>query len=80
MDYLKKLEADGRIEHVFIIGGGQVYADALQSPQCSAVHLTAVGNHRSALTFWKCLFLQLLNPQPQPRADRHARIIHLSSR
>ena len=42
MDYLKELKADGRIEHVFIIGGGQVYADALRSPQCSAVHLTAV--------------------------------------
>ena len=50
MDYLKELKADGRIEHVFIIGGGQVYADALRSPQCSAVHLTAVGNRKSALT------------------------------
>ena len=48
MDYLKELKADGRIDHVFIIGGGQVYADALQSPQCFAVHLTAVSNRKSA--------------------------------
>ena len=53
MDYLKNLKADGRIEHVFIIGGGQVYADALQSPQCSAVHLTAVSTCQIALNMRK---------------------------
>ena len=33
----------GRVEHVFVIGGGQVYAEALASPLCTAVHLTQVG-------------------------------------
>ncbi len=30
----------GRVERVFVIGGGQVYAEALGSPLCTAVHLT----------------------------------------
>ena len=42
MEALKELKCNGKLEHVFIIGGGQVYTEALQSPQCSAVHLTAV--------------------------------------
>lgn len=29
-----------RIESVFVIGGGQIYAEALASPLCSAVHFT----------------------------------------
>lgn len=32
----------GRVERVFVIGGGQVYAEALASPLCTAVHLTQV--------------------------------------
>lgn len=31
-----------RIETVFVIGGGQIYSEALQSSSCSAVHFTAV--------------------------------------
>ncbi len=44
MEVLKDLKSTGKLEHAFIIGGGQVYTEALQSPQCSAVHLTAVRN------------------------------------
>lgn len=28
------------LESTFVIGGGQVYADALQHPSCTGVHLT----------------------------------------
>ncbi len=42
MEILKELKSSGKLEHTFIIGGGQLYAEALKSPQCSAVHLTAV--------------------------------------
>lgn len=42
MEFLKELKCSGKLEHAFIIGGGQLYAEALQSPQCSVVHLTAV--------------------------------------
>jgi dihydrofolate reductase len=33
-----------RIETVFVIGGGQIYSEALHSSLCSAVHFTAVSN------------------------------------
>ena len=42
MEVLKELRCSGKLEHAFIIGGGQLYKEALQSPQCSAVHFTAV--------------------------------------
>ena len=45
---LALLGSDGfaqRIESVFVIGGGQIYSEALASPLCSAVHLTQV---------WRC--------------------------
>jgi dihydrofolate reductase len=35
-------EMAGRVETVFVIGGGQVYAEALKSEQCAAIHLTQV--------------------------------------
>lgn len=36
--------ADGkRIDHVFVIGGGQIYRQALESGLCSRVYLTRVG-------------------------------------
>ncbi|KAG1671709.1 hypothetical protein FOA52_007501 [Chlamydomonas sp. UWO 241] len=35
-------ELSGKVESVFVIGGGQVYADALAHPSCTAVHLTAI--------------------------------------
>ena len=34
----------GLVEHVFVIGGGQVYTEAIASPLCTAVHLTQVGH------------------------------------
>jgi dihydrofolate reductase/thymidylate synthase len=37
---------------VFVIGGAQVYAEALASPQCEAVHLTEVAGVEGAA--FKC--------------------------
>ena len=48
MEILKELKSAGKLEHAFIIGGGQLYTEALKSPQCSAVHYTAVGISPSA--------------------------------
>ena len=47
MELLKNFKSGGRLEHIFIIGGGQVYAEAVELPQCSAVHLTAVSSFLS---------------------------------
>ena len=39
-------EYKASVEKVFVIGGAQVYAEALASPQCEAVHLTEVAAGR----------------------------------
>lgn len=35
-------ELKERVENVFVIGGGQVYKEAISSPRCTAIHLTQV--------------------------------------
>lgn len=35
-------EYDSKIENVFVIGGGQVYKEAMESPLLTAIHLTLV--------------------------------------
>ena len=39
---LALLEAREGVERVFVVGGGEVYREALRHPACEAVHLTAV--------------------------------------
>merc|ERR1719375_1802330 len=38
---LALLEAREGVERVFVVGGGEVYREALRHPACEAVHLTA---------------------------------------
>ncbi|QDZ17835.1 bifunctional dihydrofolate reductase-thymidylate synthase [Chloropicon primus] len=40
------------IETVFVIGGGQVYKEALESPLCEAVHLTEIDSDFECDTFF----------------------------
>jgi len=40
-----------QVESVFVIGGAQVYAEALESPLCSMVHLTEVEGEHECDTF-----------------------------
>jgi len=42
LETLASEEHQVNVERVFVIGGAQVYAEALASPRCSAVHLTEV--------------------------------------
>jgi dihydrofolate reductase/thymidylate synthase len=44
-------ELGGRVESVFVIGGGQVYAESMASPLLSAVHLTRVEADAECDTF-----------------------------
>ena len=39
---LEMLAGCAHVEHVFVIGGGQVYAEAMDHPQCAAIHFTLV--------------------------------------
>ena len=43
------------IETVFVIGGGQVYKEALESPLCDAVHLTAIESDLECDTFFPAI-------------------------
>lgn len=40
------------VEDIFVIGGGKVYADALQHPACQTVYLTAVRKDFACDTFF----------------------------
>ena len=42
LELLASDEYAASVEKVFVIGGAQVYAEAMSSPQCQAVHLTEV--------------------------------------
>lgn len=42
MALLASPEFQSKVENVFVIGGGQVYKEAISSPLCSAIHLTEV--------------------------------------
>jgi len=51
------------VERVFVIGGAQVYAEALGSPKCTAVHLTEVTPPVAFPDLFKCdAFLPKLDP------------------
>jgi dihydrofolate reductase/thymidylate synthase len=52
---MQLLEAEGTaetIETVFVIGGGQVYREAVESSRCSVIHLTAVAADPPCDTFF----------------------------
>lgn len=42
LELLGRAEYASSVEKIFVIGGAQVYAEALASPRCEAVHLTEV--------------------------------------
>ncbi|KAG2437962.1 hypothetical protein HXX76_005577 [Chlamydomonas incerta] len=55
LSLLEHKELKGGVEGVFIIGGGQVYAEALAHPNCTAVHLTQVEKEYECDTFLPAL-------------------------
>ena len=44
-----------RVETVFVIGGGQVYEEAVASPRCSAIHLTRIDCDYDCDTFFPAI-------------------------
>lgn len=53
MDIVTSMSSE--LETVFVIGGGQVYAEALSHPACSAVHLTRIDADYGCDTFFPAL-------------------------
>lgn len=45
-------ELADKVENVFVIGGGQVYQEAIASPNCSAIHLTRIEEDYECDTFF----------------------------
>ncbi len=41
-----------KIEHVFVIGGGQIYTEAIKSKLCAAIHLTQIDKDFECDTFF----------------------------
>lgn len=48
---LKDLVGDTSIERIFVIGGGQVYEQAFEHPQCTAIHMTRIHDDYTCDTF-----------------------------
>ncbi|GAX85767.1 hypothetical protein CEUSTIGMA_g13182.t1 [Chlamydomonas eustigma] len=42
LDMVEAKDLRSRVETVFVIGGGQVYADAINHPRCAAIHITRI--------------------------------------
>lgn len=51
LELIASPELRDRVESTFIIGGGQVYAEALRHPNCDVVHLTQVEKEFECDTF-----------------------------
>jgi|TARA_B110000967_G_scaffold210062_1_gene270122 dihydrofolate reductase/thymidylate synthase len=63
LEFLGSEEMRKEVERVFVIGGAQVYAEALGSPKCTAVHLTEVTPPVAFPDLFKCdAFLPKLDP------------------
>ncbi|KAK9847913.1 hypothetical protein WJX84_009309, partial [Apatococcus fuscideae] len=52
MELLAQPPLANSIEHVFVIGGGQVYKEAIQSELCAAIHLTQIDEDYDCDTFF----------------------------
>jgi len=51
-DAIAELESDENIREIFVIGGAQIYAEALTLSQCRRIHLTAIDATFSCDTFF----------------------------
>lgn len=52
MQLVESHDVSSRIESVFVIGGGQVYQEAVASDHCSAIHLTQIDADYECDTFF----------------------------
>ena len=52
MELLAHAPLADTIEHIFVIGGGQVYKEAVQSELCAAIHLTRIDEDYECDTFF----------------------------
>jgi len=51
-DALKLLAADTSLEHIYVVGGGAVYAEAIQHADCASIYLTEIQETFACDTFF----------------------------
>lgn len=51
-DALQKIDAQKNIDHVFVIGGAKVFAEAINHPDCQTVYLTRIKQTFDCDTFF----------------------------
>jgi dihydrofolate reductase len=68
---LHALSADTQIDRVFVIGGGQVYREALAHPACSQAYVTRVKGNFACDTFLPAFEedFRLISSEPQREGD-----------
>ena len=52
MSLLTGTEYRDQLENIFVIGGGQVYKEAIALPECAVIHMTAVESDMECDTFF----------------------------
>lgn len=52
MSLLTSTEYKGQLENIFVIGGGQVYKEAVQAAECGVIHLTLIESDSECDTFF----------------------------
>ena len=52
MSLLTGTEYNDHLENIFVIGGGQVYKEAVEAPECAVIHLTVIESHFECDTFF----------------------------
>lgn len=52
MSLLTGTEYKDRLENIFVIGGGQVYREAIEAPECAVIHLTIIESDFACDTFF----------------------------
>ena len=52
MSLLMSTEYQDHLENIFVIGGGQVYKEAVEAPECAVIHLTLIESDFECDTFF----------------------------
>ena len=55
MSLLTGAEFKDQLEHIFVIGGGQVYKEAIEASECAVIHMTAVESDTECDTFFPAI-------------------------
>ena len=75
MSVLTGPEIGPRVEHIFVIGGGQVYKEAIAAPECAVIHFTLVESDFDCDTYFPAIDPEQFSlwSSAAPRTDQDVR-------